>query len=151
MTTRPGAPTLSSAGVKARPSSGLRPTTWEERGVDACAAEHLGFAMAGECVVIAPEAGEGREGGVVALPVHEIGPRDGRLVVVDLVLPQDDELVGVRVRKRSQQDGFDDGEDRGVRADAQGQREKRDGGETGGLGELAEGEPEVGKHGKSDE
>ena len=46
--------------------------------------------------------------------------RDARAIVA---MTEDDEIVGVRIRQRPQQDGLDDGEDRGVGADAQRQRQ----------------------------
>ncbi len=62
--------------------------------------------------------GDGREPGVGEEPV-------GRAIA------DRDETIRIGIRKRTQQDGVHDGEDRGVRADAERQREDGRGGEAG--------------------
>ncbi len=77
------------------------------------------------------------ENGVLALPFEEItGGRD--VSISSNGGADDDELVGVRIRERSEQRSVNDAEDGGVGTDSQSEREHRDSGESGILQEQAE-------------
>src|SRR5579859_1640761 len=56
-----------------------------------------------------------------------------------LVAPNQNQAVGILVRKRPNQNRVDHAEYRGVGADAKGKRDQGDGGETGAVAQLAHG------------
>src|SRR5262249_24657106 len=75
----------------------------------------------------------------------QLGVRDDEVAIVrGYILQCDaDKAVGVRIRKRSQQDGVDHREQRGVGTDSKGESQDRNGGEAGVLAENADSEANV--------
>ena len=81
-------------------------------------------------------------------PVQEIGRADDvRLALPrQVVLPDDDQAVGVVIGQALDEQRVDDAEDCRIGADADGQRENRDDAESRRANEQAQSEPEILKH-----
>ena len=75
----------------------------------------------------------------------QAGGKIGEAAGAGRVKPEGDELVGVGIRKRAQQDAVDDAEDDGIGADADGEGEQNGDGESGGFAQAAEDELEIGE------
>jgi hypothetical protein len=100
-------------------------------------------AGAGEEKTAVPKDGERREAAVVALPVAEVGVRDGPALKVRLGSIDGDQFAGMRQRDGVQQHGVHDGEQRGVDADSERQSDDNYQGKAGRLAQLAQREAEV--------
>jgi hypothetical protein len=67
----------------------------------------------------------------------------GGLIVRVVAFRDGYEVLGLRIRERTEEDGVDDTENGGVGADAEGEGENGDGGESGIFAEYAEGKADV--------
>lgn len=77
------------------------------------------------------------------MPIEEIGERNRAGGKIWFAFAEGDELFGVRVRKRAEEDGVDYGEKRGVGADAESENENGGGGEGGIVAKDAKGEAKI--------
>ena len=98
---------------------------------------------AGEVVVLVPIHGHGGESAVLALPVEEIEVADRGLGLAGVALVDGDQLTGLRVRERVEEDTVHHREERGVGTDTESEGGDGDDRKGGRLEEHAEGEADV--------
>jgi hypothetical protein len=117
---------------------GMDAEDFEEFVGDHVAGEAFGdFAAAEEVVVLVAVHGERGEGLVVALPVEKVGVVDGSAFDAGDRVVEGDELAGLWVGERIEENAVDNGEEGGVGANAESQSENGDGGEERRLAERA--------------
>ncbi len=84
-----------------------------------------------------------RERLIVLLPVEKVWIGDRAVLKVWLALVQHDELLGMRIGKRIEQDTVDHRKERSVRADAERERQDGDRREAGAFAQRANGESNI--------
>ena len=122
----------SSSAVKARPSAGATPSSGKNDADTSCIGTSSGSPLPGHRGLERhADGGEILERALHLAPVNEVAWRDHVVLPVarDVVLPDDDQPLGILVGKRLQEQRVDHAEDRGVRADADGEGADRDRGE----------------------
>jgi hypothetical protein len=130
--------------VEGAPDDGTDAEDFEEFGGDHVAGDAFGgFAGAKEVVVLVAVHGERGEGLIVALPVEEIGVVGGSALDAGHSVVHGDELAGLGIGQRIEEDAVDHGEKRGVGANAESKSENGDSGEERGLEEHAEGVAQI--------
>jgi hypothetical protein len=93
----------------------------------------LGLTLAGEIASGGPISSDGRESAVHALPIEKVGIGNRTVLKVGYLLEHGDDLIGVTVRQRVEEDTANNREDGCVGADAKRKRQNCDGGERGRL------------------
>ena len=141
-----GPPGTSSASVKSRPRIGFRPTIrimFQVMTPPRIRSGERFFAPAGEVHRLGPVKREIGEAALHGAPV-EIVRISHRARLENLhPLPQQNELVRIRIRQRAEKDRFDHAEDGGVGPDPEGEGDDGDDAESGRLDQIAEGIAEV--------
>ncbi len=144
-----GALVRSSSSVKVRPMAGRTPSTSKKFWRDAPAEDLLRRAVGGDARRAAARRRDAGERPLQPLPVRVVARRRrvAREARGGVVLPDEDDAIGIGVRQRPDQDGVDRGEDRRVGADAEGQRRDRDRGEARRLSQQAKAVAQIGEKG----
>ena len=142
---------LSSSGRNHRPCAGVHAQDWKEIRGHRLRRELLGIAVAAgdrhpEKRGLADTCHAFEHARLLG-PVDVIARRDDVVhpLAGDVLFPDDDEPVRIRIGKRLEHQRVEDREDRGVGADADGEREERRGGERPAADEATNREAEIGE------
>ena len=119
-------PGCSSAATNVRPSSGGVPSSVKKLGRDGDRVDAIGTVAASDVGVEPLNLRDLRRRLRQTPIVEKLGRRDERDLRVRRPVVDDDDLIRIRVWRRTQQHGADDAEHRGVESDADRQRERGD-------------------------
>ena len=136
---------FASASVKLRPIAGLTPSVVKKSGemrmISSCSVEPVSPTTS----AVVPKDGKAREGRDVAAPLVVVGQRGA--VILDagfrIGVEDRDQPIGLRKRKRTEQDGIDHRENREVRSQADRDRGQRGDRERRSFAQLAKGEAKI--------
>ena len=103
----------------------------KDAGGEAGGVDFLRSGAAGKLIAGGRVAAQGGKGAGCVRVGSDLAGGDGSVRAASQVISQQNEAVGIAERKRTQQDAFDEREDRGGGADAQGQGEDDGQGEAG--------------------
>ena len=136
------------AGGPGAPDLGRDAEEVEEIGGGGEGERMLGAAFGGEVDVVGPiEEGHVLEGGVLGLPIEEVGAGEGVFAGRGFGFVEADELLRMAVGEGPEEDCVDDAEDGGIGADSDGQRDGGNESESPGVPQVAEAVLEVEQEG----
>jgi hypothetical protein len=132
-------------GSEEPPEGGLDTKGLQCRGRSREAGDFFGLPVEDHIEPRRPRHAEVLERAIALAPRHEVCRRDNvaRPVARDVVFPDDDKAIGIRIGQRLENHAADNAENGGGGADAQCQREDRGDGEPRRAQERANGKPQI--------